>query len=293
MISRPHHRQRVFTLIAQGEVFLIWLIFSFLFWLSVLIYAPGYLEVLSGAMLLVFAIPFLQYGFVIVEVTARGHDQLPRMSANILSTDARVYRLLVVSALLLGLLSQMPAEYRLIASAGLLLITPAITAFLAFHSSIFDCLNPIRVFHFIANMGVTYVALRIVGNSVMLVLLYFLTHGIELFATPIGSLLMSLSACYLLLTMYRGTGVLLHLRHAELGIDVDFSQEKAEQQYQKQIYRAHKKAAIKVSKLLQRGRIGEALNHYQKFLESHQSADPNLLQKCLGEQGVTEMPGLK
>ncbi len=243
------HSLRVFTFIAQIEVLLVWLIFSLLAWLLFMLYAPGIREIVAGALALVFSIPFLQYGFIIIEYTARGHDEVPRMGADILSADGRVYRQMIIATMLVSVIYMFPEEWRIIPIGVILLITPAITSFIAFYAPLFSCLNPIKIYGFISSMGLTYVVLRLLANGVLFILLYFLQRGTAVFNTPGGAFLMALSATYLTISMFRGTGVLLHTRRDLLGIRTDFSSEQAAAKQQSADSKARKRFLVELTKL--------------------------------------------
>lgn len=284
--SRPEgHSLRMFTFVAQPEVLLVWLLFTVFYWVVALLYQPGAMEIVAGVAALIFSIPFVQYGFVIIERSAKGHNILPRMAADIFSMDARTYRILLLSGVFGLLLASLPESYRFYGVVVLLLFSPAILSFVAFHASLVACLNPINLIGFISNMGITYVALRLVGNTVMLVLWYFLQRGEEVFDTPMALLTMAASGCYLTLTMFRGTGGLLHLRHKELGIDTDYSSERAAQAREKWEEKEHRKLAIRLSKSIGRGHHERGARLLKDFFRMNDFADREMLDAELEKIG--------
>jgi hypothetical protein len=292
-MNKPgEHQIRVFTFVGQIEVLLVWLIFSLLYWLIALLYSPDELGVrayLAGILFAITFMPLIQYGFIIVEYTARGHDVIPRMSVGIFSMDARMYRFIFIGTLLAAGFFYTPEAYQLITISIILIFTPAMTSFIAFHTPISGCVNPINLVRFIKNMGATYIVLRLLANTIMLVLLYFFQRGEQVFGSMSGSFFMMIAATYLLLTMFRGTGALLHLRHAELGIQTDFSQKQAEGALRHWEEKEHRKLAIRLCKLEQRGKTEAAWTALQDFLGSSEFANSELLRASLQERGSVEL----
>jgi hypothetical protein len=205
------------------------------------------------------------------------------MNADIMSMDGRTYRLLGIGMVFGAALASLPPDWQAYGVILALMVTPAITSMIAFYASILECLNPLKLFGFMTHMGITYVALRLVGNSGMLIIWYFVQRGSEVYDTPGGLLIMVTSGCYLVLTMFRGTGGLLHLRHRELGIDTDFSSERAERAREKWREKEHRKLAIRVSKLVRKNELARAKALLSAFIGDNDWADSQLIEQELSQ----------
>ena len=168
------HQLRVFSFVTQTEILLVWIIYSLTVGLLLMIPANNYLSPLTGALWILLGIPFFQYGFTIIEFTARGHSIIPRMASDIFTVDARVYKLMLYLAISASLLAATPARLSYIVEMFLAVVTPAIVTFIAFHYTAAQALNPLNVFRFISNMGFTYNALKFLGVWVLVCLMRIL-----------------------------------------------------------------------------------------------------------------------
>jgi hypothetical protein len=218
----------VFTFIKQPEILLVWLLFSLL--LGVLLSLPlGYLMILALPFWVVLGVLIIQYGFVIIEFTARGHHDVPRMSAGVFATDPRVYRQALVILTMVSLVLATPEVWRFASLSVALMITPAMTAFITFHLPLIRVFDPRHIWQFIRSMGYTYVTLRVMITSILMLLLLLMEQVVHLVDIRGGGFLMAGAITYLLLTLFRGTGALLYSRRRFIGINTDFSLEQAQQ----------------------------------------------------------------
>lgn len=257
------------TFVAQPEILIIWVIYTLLGGIALMLTGSDYLLILVIALGLLLGVPFVQYGFVIIETTARGIDNMPRMAAGIFLMDGRTYRQLVIGGAFAFLINLTPPEYRLYVVSLVLLVSPAITSFIAFHSTILACVDPRRIYYFMRNMGITYIAMRMLGNSVLMVVLYLMQRGDRFISWPGSEFLISACAVFLMLVMFRGTGVLLHLRHELLGIKTEFSKAQAQSVLDDHLSKERRRLLVEAQRLLRGGKTDEAWRLVKHELQRH------------------------
>ncbi len=219
-------RLKVFSFIAQIEVLLIWIVYSLLATLIITLIRVEETGIFAFVWLIVFGIPFLQYCFAIMDFASRGNQQAPRMSIEIIALDSRTFKELFLMGMLLGAITATPADYQWITTGVALLIAPAMTSFVVLEGSLVNAANPLKIFRFISMMGLTYVTLRILVTSVLLLFLFVADRHTTLFENIAGRFFFATVGTYLLLTLFRATGALLHSRRDQLGLHTDFSPEK-------------------------------------------------------------------
>ncbi|MDA0790627.1 MAG: hypothetical protein O2780_14355 [Proteobacteria bacterium] len=252
--------------ILQTEVVLVWLVFSLLFGiLSALSY--GYLVYLALPLWLISGAMFFKYGFVIIEYSARGHSRLPRLGSEILGPEPRIYRQALVLAGALGIISVTPEPWRPLIIGLLLVVTPAITAFITFHWRLTQALRPDHIWQFMRGMGLTYYPLRfLITGSLMVVLIMVEddAHLSELF--PGGRFALAAIATLLLMATFRTTGVLLHSRRESIGIITDFSEEQFAAATTASRRKDQEHFIRDLALLSRRGRVAEAVERMESRL---------------------------
>lgn len=234
------HQLPLVTFLFQPRVLVLWTITTLLTWILLLTPQDSIFFVVAALFYLVFAVFFFGYGFEVIENTALGHARAPAFSHSFSGSRRRPVRQVFLLALGFTLIEVTPEPLQWIAISMLLAVAPAISSSIVFHETIGSALNPHRIWQFISNMGLGYMALRLLTTSVLLVCLYVATGKLGLSATMEGEALVAGAAVMLVLMMFRATGTLLHLRREELGIKTEFSVEQNEQQL---MLRARKEAS--------------------------------------------------
>jgi hypothetical protein len=275
-MQQPVHQLRTFSFVTQTEILLVWLIYTLLVGLLLMIPSNNYLSVLTGALWVLIAIPFFQYGFTIIEFTARGHSNIPRMGSDIFTMDSRVYKLMLYLAMTASFLVAVPDNLDYLAEMFIAIITPAIITFISFHYSAAQAVNPLNIYRFISNMGFTYNALKFLGAWVLAALLFMFGDGLNLYDSKAGSFLMAAASIYLVLTLFRATGVLLHHRRGKIGIHADFSRELEEEKLLKQQHIRRQHLISKLQKLANVDKIIEAGNLLNRSLKRNRYLEEEL-----------------
>ncbi len=245
------HQLPVLGFVLRPPVLWVWLGYSLLTWFCLFYLRSDLGFLFSLLILFVCCLPLMRYAFVIIELTAKGHTEVPGFTLED-QADHRSGTLLLLIAIAGGLITSTPELYRPVTTAFILMIAPAITSFVTFKTGLLQSLHPIRVYQFIRNMGGTYVTLRLLTTSVGFVLLFAVDTGFDLMESATGAAMLSLLAIFLLLTMVRATGVLLHLKRDELGIQTDFSEEQAQQEKDQQTLDACRERVLHIESIRKR-----------------------------------------
>lgn len=258
---------RIFTFVAQTEVWLIWAIYSVT--VFVLMHIASYFILVWW---IVIGVPFLQFCMHLIESTARGIERAPRMTWEGFR-DLRVYKQLILSTALASAYFTTPVEYRPGAAALILLVCPAMTAFIAMENSLLRALNPIALAGFIWHMGMTYLLLRLVVTSGLLYLLLLFQHQTTLLASIPGKAFFAIASVYLLLIMARSTGALIFSRRKELGIRTVASAEQAEADEDRARQQARDAFLAGVYEMYRSGRAREAWSAIDSRLKKRRYRD--------------------
>ncbi len=259
----------LFRFIFQIEIFLVWLLFSLVFG-ALGHLSTGYLLYLAMPLWLLSGALFFKYGFVIIEYSARGHGRMPRMGAHIVDPDPRVYRQALVLLISLGLIVLTPGPWRWITTGLVLLVTPAITAFITFHWHLVQALRPDHIWHFMRGMGITYYPLRFLVTASLMLVLFMIEDATQLSALfPGGRFALAAIATYLLLVTFRTTGLLLHSRREAIGIITDFSAEQTAAIASVEAHGERKQFVSDLALLSRRGQADEAFEQLERRLKRH------------------------
>ncbi len=252
---------RIFTFVAQTEVWLIWLIYS--------VVVFGLLSVPSVFLAIwwiIFGVPFLQFSLNLIESTARGIEKAPRMTAEGFK-DGRIYKQLLLSSVWVSMVFAIPPEYQPLAIGFIMLVCPAMTAFIAMENSFLRAINPVPVASFIWHMGLSYILLRLVVTAVALYLLLVFQNQTSLLSNAAGRAFFSITTVYLLLVMSRSVGALIFSRRNELGIRTVASQEQAEADRDESIRRERQAFLEEMYQLANSGRAASAWDQIEKRLK--------------------------
>jgi hypothetical protein len=204
-----------------GTALLIWLLVSFI---SIILSA--HLSFAAAPLAYLTALVTIQYSFVIIEQTSRGHRDVPRLSADLFTPtqDSRMFSLFVVTTVFLAMFLLLRVWTPVAGYLLLLLVFPASLAVLTIDRQLLKSLNPIAWYHILSNIRLDHLVLQfLLLQGLLFLSLYFaasfflnveeinlpgwLVHEFFLFTTV---------AC--LLTYYRLLGVLLHANGDALGI---------------------------------------------------------------------------
>lgn len=259
--SAPFERLTLFTFVAQTEVWLIWAIYSVLVLLFMVFTLP-----IMIVWWIVAGVPFLQFCLNLIESTALGVKRAPRMTWDGFR-DPRIYKQLLLSTGLVSLIAATPPDWQFAAIGIVLLVCPAMTAFIALEDSLARALNPVRVGLFIWNMGLSYLALRVVATTGILYVLLLSQHYSILLATLAGKVFFAVASVYLILVLCRCTGALLHSRRAELGIRTIASPEQAEAAVSDATRRERDEFLGEIYKLARADKLDEAWQRLEERLK--------------------------
>lgn len=283
MAEAIRHQLPLVTFLFQPRVLGLWVITTLLTWVLLLVPQESIFFVVALLFYLVFSIFFFSYGFDVIENTTLGYAKAPSFGNAFSGSRKRLVRQVLLLSLGFTLIEITPEPLQWIAISMLLAVAPAISSSIVFHERIGSALNPLRVWHFISNMGLGYMALRLLTTSVLLLCLYVASGELELSSTMEGKALVSGGAVMLVLMMFRATGTLLHIRREELGIRTEFSVEQNEQQSRR---RERKKVSAFLDKVKTEFKLKGVESGYRMLeleLKRHKFRDDAIFYELLKE----------
>ncbi len=281
------HRLPILRFLAEKQVLFAWLVFSSLIFFALVSagdnWAASIAHIFAVSALLIAAVFFTGYCFDIVEQTALGHSDAPPISLSLARLGPRLLRMLVYLSVIASIVQMTPNALQWLVVSSALAVTPAVTAFVVFHEPLLSCLNPRRVWHFVSNMGLTYITLRLVTTSVVFLGLYVAAG--ELAAMQSGPGLAATSGGYVLavLAMSRIVGALLHQRRQELGIRTHHSEE---QHFEARVAERRQQIAAflrDISRLCRAEGLKVAWPRLEEQVKRHAYRDDDLYLECIKE----------
>ena len=198
---------------------------------------PALLLMIPTGSMILRAIPVLylttvlytQYMFIIVEYTALGYQVLPKMSFAMTQPthDHRFIKEILVIVVLLLIYHQISSEIlRSIYIWFVLVIFPLVTAVIAIERTFFRALNPLVWWQIIKEIGPSRQAFTFIA-------IQFGTWGLisdfvtRFYEIPFQYVVVYIFAILtMLMWMFRSLGIMLHDRADQLGILVQYSEEK-------------------------------------------------------------------
>lgn len=209
---------------------------------------------------------FLQYSFVVVEYTARGHQQVPRISGHLFlpTTDSRLGSVFVLTMTFLSIILLVGDA---IPFAGFFLATvlfPVALAVLIIEHSLFSALNPVRWGATLASIAWDKQVFAFLLIQVTLLMTLFLTFY---FFEPVTSISLSgwvIHEIFIFITLcvamvyFRLLGSILHANSEALGMPVLMSEEIQAAEEQAAVDKERSDFIIEVYQLANAGRQREA-----------------------------------
>lgn len=223
-----HHTLPVVSFVFQPVIAALWAVGSFLTWVLLGLETRTFSFLFFGMLYFSFLLVVVEYGMDIVEQTAKGVAKAPSFTQALKASDSRLIRAAVALAIAFAIMEGFPSGWQTLPMMVLLAIAPAVMSSITFNEPLIQALNPLRIYQFMSNMGVSYISLRAVTTSVGLFALYAIEDQLGLLDSGFGRVLISGLLCFLVLMMLRATGALLHIRRQELGIQTLFSEEQAQ-----------------------------------------------------------------
>lgn len=241
------------------------------------VFAGGMILQVAAGLVLLAALPFfINFGFDIVERTALGYSAAPPFSWSPQTSGVRLVRLLLYLSLVTAFVRLIPASVQWVALSFALAISPAVTAFIVFHEPVYQAFNPVRIWQFVSNMGLSYITIRLVTTSLLFVGLYAVRGELDFMLTPGGLAAGALLFVLLLLMMCRLVGMLIHLRRNELGLQTHFSVEQAADDELEQRRSAIAEEVTSLSLVCRKDGFEAAWSMLEKSLKRHAWRDERL-----------------
>jgi hypothetical protein len=210
---------------------------------------------------------FFGYMFVILDFTARGHQQPPMLSSSLLqSAQGSLFKECLLISLLFALIYFINAPYwQLLAGIGMLVLLPVVTSLLVIYDSLFTALNPLnwvgmvrqlqmgpRMLHYLLLFGLLLLCCFIVVSEN-----WGWLNPLKLFACLASFML-----------VFRCLGALLHDNAAALGLQVNFSETRSAAAAYREEDRVAADFLFVLHRLAHNGKLAEAA----KTLEAHLKA---------------------
>ena len=245
------------------------LIFSYM--LSALRFV-GLAAATSMAMLTyVTTIFFIGYLFVIVDYTTQGYQEIPKLSANLLTTErSRLIKELILIAFFVSLFLVFDNPYwKLFFVISGLVIFPVSTAVIIMEESLVSAVNPVKWVGIVMDLEADSVFVQ-----------YLLIQGLTLFAGYVAlfvdlgffNLITMTILVMLLLTLFRSLGVLLHSNAETLGIPVRFGKQIEDEQLKAAQERAFSEFSSELYKLSSGGNVKDAWDLLEERLKKDKYA---------------------
>jgi hypothetical protein len=251
MAGKKLHSLPIFSFVLQPRVLVLWIVASMLTFWMLSLSRDGISVIIAGSIYLIFAATFLNFGMDLVESTARGNVEAPSYWASLTGASTRLSHQLLCVAFAVTAVSLAPSIIQWLVVSVLMAIAPAVTSSIAFNIPLHMSIDPRRIYRFMSNMGYTYLALRVVMTSGLLVCLFVASGELELLSTTFGKLIVAFGTMLLLILMFRSTGALLHVQRDKMGIVTDFSEEQAQQEVEHN-YRDAAIELLKQARLVQK-----------------------------------------
>jgi len=176
---------------------------------------------------------FFQYSFVVTEYTSRGHQEVPKISGNLVkpSADSRITKMMVLTTLFVSLCAVSYQYYPAISYLFGLYVFPAALSVLIIKRELIPALNPIEWAHVITSIKLDQRIIQFTLLQVTLILVLLLTFlsfnplTEMIFSTWIAHEVAIFASIGLLLTYFRLIGVILHSNAEALELPVMLSEE--------------------------------------------------------------------
>jgi hypothetical protein len=208
---------------------------------------------------------FFGYLFVILSETARGHQQVSKLSVNLLD-DAKgpLFKEVILLSFLAALVFLIPHPFWKIATAlSMLLVVPIATSIIVIRDQLFAAMNPLSWIDMISRIGTRGLLLEYLALQAALILVLYFS-----LTSDLGWLNFIKVAVVLTLFMlvFRALGVLLHTNADELELPVTHSERLAEEQQAEAEERRISDNVFKLHQLARSGQSGKAWKHLQEHL---------------------------
>jgi hypothetical protein len=200
---------------------------------------------------------FIGYLFVIVDYTAQGYQEIPKLSGNLLTTErSRLLKELVLIAFFVSLFFVFDNPYwKLFFIISSLVLFPVSTAVIIMEESLVSAVNPVKWVGIVMDLDADAVFVQ-----------YLLIQGLTLFAGYVAlfvdlgffNLITMTILVMLLLTLFRSLGVLLHSNAETLGIPVRFGMQIEDEQLKAEQERGYSEFSSELYKLSSGGNLKEA-----------------------------------
>ncbi len=211
-----------------GTVVLFWLLASFVsaivsMGLAVVAIPAGYATTFL----------YLQYSFMVIEHTSRGHAVIPKISADMVkpTKDSRLAGVFLLTTFFLSLIVTIHTYYPIIAYMFAIIVFPASLGVYVIHENLIAALNPVAWARTITRLEPDYRLFEFVLLQLVLIGFMFLTAITHVSATDLSlfswfahefSLYVTVA---LSIVYFRFLGVILHANAKELEIPVLLSEE--------------------------------------------------------------------
>jgi hypothetical protein len=166
---------------------------------------------------------FFGYLFVILDFTARGHQQPPMLSSNLLqSAKGPLFKECLLVSTMLALVYLVDHPYwQLVTGIAMLIVLPVTTSLLVIYDSFLAALNPLNWFEVIRHIKLGQRLLQYVLLSAVLTYWCYMVVSQDWgWSNPL-----KLCACLgSFMLVFRSFGALLHDNAEALGLNVNFSQ---------------------------------------------------------------------
>ena len=260
----------------SGPTFFVYLLLGSLFSFLVVFTGSFYESGLPIFMLPIWVVALcgiVKYGFVILEFTARGRQQVPKFSGEMLLANfdaGSLFKELSVQFILISpVLAVSDVWLQVALILVVLLILPAVYYYVGVENNFFGALNPVKLSQFIRHSGFGAVTAKLAAIEMSLATLLFVGAR-DLTTIPAPYLFLGTCiAVYLILMLFRCIGVLLHCRREELGIETEFSPEQEESERRKQVHLKRSDVIYDLHRLSQR----DSLTAAWEMLESALNED--------------------
>lgn len=240
------------------------LIFSYLLMVPRIVGLGGIMW--TAPLMYVIAVFFLGYLFVIVDYTAQGYQEVPKISANLLTTGrSRFFKELVLISFFFCLFFLSENSYwRLSFVLTTSLLFPMATCVIIMEESLVSALNPVKW------IGVL---MDIKADAVFMT--YFLIQTSTIFLAYIAlfvdlgwfNLFTMLAFVMAMMTVFRSIGVALHSNAETLGIGIRFSKQVEEEQVQLARDRELSGFVTELYKLANSGQTAQAWQLLEKRIQ--------------------------
>jgi hypothetical protein len=217
---------------------------------------------LTASLTYVTALFFIGYLFVIVDYTALGYQEIPKLSKNLLESEkARLFKEMILLSFFLSLMFVIDELYwRLFIAIASLVLFPLATSVVLLEEKLMSAFNPLKWLAMLQDINSDKVFYRFLTIEGLLISVVYLTLVWDLGFIGIAVTLV------LAIMLFRSLGVVLHSNADALGILVQFGKQIEAAQEAEIVQQEIHEEALALYRMATSGNTADALERLRKRL---------------------------